>query len=277
MRAIIIILFYKHAICIIISFLAFVIICSTSSTLDIFGEIKQSGIDCIPSTVGNFVMCCYKEYDSNTHETTAIYCADCYNDGKGNLACDAYDKVYKIKPSDDSDTFTKNKGLLGLLELDNHTILPDKSIPPSKGNNRHLGLLDEASPTIKQQQSLPETTIPQKDFDNDLLSNFENNLLTNTPKKDSEPSILQDDEQQESSETETETETDETDNENIIKEGSKDNEQDNNNQIYCIKAPCPDSNFNDNQDQLSKNHEDETTSEEDEKEESNEGEQEQEQ
>ena len=251
------------------------IICSTSSTLDIFGEIKQSGIDCIPSTVGNFVMCCYKEYDSNTHETTAIYCADCYNDGKGNLACDAYDKVYKIKPSDDSDTVTKNKGLLGLLELDNPTILPDKSIPPSKGNNRHLGLLDEASPTIKQQESLPETTIPQKDFDNDLLSNFENNLLTNTPKKDSEPSILQDDEQQESSETETET--DETDNENIIKEGSKDNEQDNNNQIYCIKAPCPDSNSNDNQDQLSKNHEDETTSEEDQKEESNEGEQEQEQ
>lgn len=241
----------KHVIDIVISFLAVVIIYSTSSTLDIFGEIKSSGIDCIPEKSTNYVTCCYKEYDTDTGDTTAIYCAQCYDDGKGNLACNAYDKVESIKPSDDSDTSSKNKGLLGLLELDKPTILPDNSIPPSKGNNRHLDLLEEASPAIKQQQLLPETTIPQKDFHNDLLSNFDDNLFTNNPKKDSEPSNLLESEQQES----PETETDETSNENIIKEGSKDNEQDSNNQIYCIKASWPDSNSNDNQDQRSKNHE----------------------
>jgi hypothetical protein len=176
-----------------------------------------------------------------------------------------------IQPEDDNIP-PKSKGLFGLLDENTPSVKPGEESNMGKGKGL-LGLLDNTNPTIQQQQSLPETTIPQKD-PNDLLSNFEDNLFTNIPKKDSEPSNLpQENDQQES----PGTEPDDTDNKNIIKEDSKDDEQDNNNQIYCIRAPCPGSNSNDNQDQLSETPEDEIKSEEDEKEDSNEGKQEQEQ
>lgn len=145
--------------------------------MDIFGEIKTSGIDCIPEKDTNIVTCCYKEYDTEIGDTTAIYCAQCYDDGIGNLACDAYDKVESIKPPDDSNTSPKNKGLLGLLDLDNPTIQPDDSISP-KDNKGLVGLLDETSPTLKQ-QPFPEITTPERNIPNDLFTNFDNEFLSN--------------------------------------------------------------------------------------------------
>jgi hypothetical protein len=82
-----------------ISFLLATLIYSPSSTFDVLGEIKESGIDCIPEKGSNIVHCCYREYDSESGDTVAIYCATCYDNG-GNLACDAYDKILSIKPDD---------------------------------------------------------------------------------------------------------------------------------------------------------------------------------
>lgn len=91
-------------------FIAFIY--SLSSTFDIYEEIKKSGIDCMPEQKTNIVNCCYQEYDTDTGETIAIYCAKCYDDGTGNLACDTYYKVESIKRLDDSGIPPKgNKGL----------------------------------------------------------------------------------------------------------------------------------------------------------------------
>lgn len=216
------IMFNRHLIIVIKSFFTVAFIYSPSSTLDIFGEIKTSGIDCIPEKDTNIVTCCYKEYDTDTGDTTAIYCAQCYDDGIGNLACDAYDKVESIKPpDDDSNISPKNKGLLGLLDLDNPTIQPDDSTITPKGNKGLSGLLDETSPTI--QQPLPKFTTPQRNIPNDLLSNLDDNLLTSIPEEDSsEPlNLLEEDEQQESPVTKTDTDNDE----NILKDEDKEEEE----------------------------------------------------
>jgi hypothetical protein len=208
----------KSLIIVIISIFTLAFIFSSYFTFVIYGETKTSGIDCIPEQKTNIVNCCYKEYDSETGETTAIYCAQCYNDGTGNLACNAYDKVESIKPSDD-DSNIPPKGIEGLLGLlGNPTIQPgDDSVSP-KDNKGLLGLLDETNPpTFQQQPSLPETTTPQRNIPStELLSNLDNdNLLTSVPKEDSKPfNLLEENEQQESSPI---TETD-SDNENIMKD-----------------------------------------------------------
>ncbi|HET6589674.1 MAG TPA: hypothetical protein VFG45_05875 [Candidatus Nitrosocosmicus sp.] len=78
-----------------------------SHVSNILGETKSSDIDCIPESNSNIVDCCYKEYDSDSGETTAIYCTTCYDDGIGNLACGEYDKIEVSSPSDDGDSSPK--------------------------------------------------------------------------------------------------------------------------------------------------------------------------
>lgn len=64
---------------IVISF--FVVAMSYSSfSTSVFGETKTSGIDCIPEQKTNIVNCCYKEYDTDTDDITAIYCTICYDE-----------------------------------------------------------------------------------------------------------------------------------------------------------------------------------------------------
>ena len=89
-------------------FLAVALIYSSSHKFNALAEIKRSGIDCIPEQKTNIVNCCYKEYDTDTGETVAIYCAVCYDNGTGNLACDAYEKVESIKPPDGGQVFPKD-------------------------------------------------------------------------------------------------------------------------------------------------------------------------
>jgi hypothetical protein len=209
-----------HLIVVIIWFFIVVaIIYSSSFTFEVLGDIKKGSIDCIPEQKSNIVNCCYKESDTDTGETTAIYCAQCYDDGTGNLACDAYDKVESIKPPDDDSTIPPKGtgGLLGLLDGNSPTIQPGDSTIPPKGKGGLLGLLDETNPTI-QQQPFPESTKPQRNIPNDLLSNLNDNLMTSVPKEDSnEPlNLLQDDEQQESPTTETDS-----NNANTLKEADK--------------------------------------------------------
>ena len=143
---------------------------SSFSTSYVFGET----MDCISEQKTNIVNCCYKEYDTDTDDITAIYFTICYDDGTGNLACGEYEKVESIKPQDDS------------------------GVPP-KGKGGILGLLD--NPTI--QQPLPGTTTPQKDIptNTDLDSNLDDNLITkddktSVPKEDSEPLNLLEEEEQ---------------------------------------------------------------------------------
>jgi hypothetical protein len=254
----------KHLIFVVVFLLTFAIIYGSFFKYGIFAA--EGDVDCLPDVKDKTVVyCCYEHEEHH-------YCATCLQRSDGTWSCGSFDRM-DFQVPDDNGISPKGKGLFGLLDENTPPVKPgEESTGKGKGL---LGLLDNTNPTIQQpQQSLPETTIPQKDFPKDLLSNFEDDFSTNIPKKDSEPSnLLEENEQQES----PRTETDNTDNENIIKEDSKDNEQDNNNQIYCIRAPCPNSNSNDNQDQLSENQEDEIKSEEDEKEDSNEGEQEQEQ
>jgi hypothetical protein len=119
---------------VVLSFLLVAFIYGSSFKFDVFGEVEKSDIDCIPEKGNNIVHCCYREYESETGDTVAIYCATCYDDGIGNLACDAYDKVYSIKPPDDSGVPPKDKGLSGLLDENQPTIQPDDSGVPPKDN-----------------------------------------------------------------------------------------------------------------------------------------------
>ena len=94
---------------VIVSFLTAALIYSSSHTFNALAEIKSSGIDCIPEKKpSNIVNCCYKEYDTNTGDTVAIYCTECYDNGTGNLACGPYEKVESIKPPDGAQDFPKD-------------------------------------------------------------------------------------------------------------------------------------------------------------------------
>ncbi|NOJ30140.1 MAG: hypothetical protein DA328_08240, partial [Nitrososphaeraceae archaeon] len=119
-------MFKSYLIFVCISFLLLGFIFSPYSTFSVFGEAKSttktSGIDCIPDQSTNIVTCCYKEYDSQTGDTTAIYCATCYENNDGNLACDSYDKVESIRPPDDNGISPKGKGIGDLLEKSNPLI-----------------------------------------------------------------------------------------------------------------------------------------------------------
>lgn len=178
----------KHLIFTVISFLAVAIIYSTSSTLDIFGEIKDKWYRLYTRAENQYCQLLLQRiWQWYKGESTAIYCAQCYDDGTGNLACDAYDKVESIKPPGDN------------------------YIPP-KGKGGLLGLLDETSPTI--QQLLPETITPQKNIPStDLLSNLEDNILTSVPKQDERLNLLEQERDEEFPIIETDT-----DNENILKD-----------------------------------------------------------
>ncbi|HET8858096.1 MAG TPA: hypothetical protein VFM28_11270 [Nitrososphaeraceae archaeon] len=52
----------------------------SSFSTSVFGETKTSGIDCIPEQKTNIVNYCYKEYDTDTDDITAIYCIICYDE-----------------------------------------------------------------------------------------------------------------------------------------------------------------------------------------------------
>jgi hypothetical protein len=118
-------MYYRHLIIVIISFLLVAFIYGSSFKFDVFGEVEKSDIDCIPEKGNNIVHCCYREYESETGDTVAIYCATCYDDGIGNLACDAYDKVYSIKPPDDSGVPPKDNP--SLTEETQSPIIEDSS------------------------------------------------------------------------------------------------------------------------------------------------------
>ncbi len=94
------------------------------------------------------------------------------------------DSGLTVRPSDDGDIPPNIKELLGSSLSDNPTIRPgdDNGIPPLKGKGL-LGLLDENIPTI--QQPSPETTTPPKDKTINLLSNFDDSIMTHVPKGDS--------------------------------------------------------------------------------------------
>jgi hypothetical protein len=99
----------KNAVLVVALFLGVALIFSSSYIFDAFGEIKRSSIDCIGnSKTSNIWYCCYEETDTDTGNSVGIYCATCYDDGTGNLACGAYDKVESIKPPDGGEVFPKD-------------------------------------------------------------------------------------------------------------------------------------------------------------------------
>jgi phosphopantetheine adenylyltransferase len=121
-------------------------------------------------------------------------------------------------------------------------------------------LLDETSPTIQQQQ-FSETIIPQKNIPSiDLLSNLDDNLMTNVPTEANTPLTLLEEEKKEQEYPLTEIDSD---NGNILKDDDKEvkveveeteeEEEQVNDGIYYIRAAFPNFNFNDMQKQFSAN------------------------
>ena len=261
----------KHLIFVIISVLVITLVYTPSITFAVPNEANSPGTKCDPAGKSDgtgwvpkgrsLVKCCWSGFDDKYKVVT--YCSTCEDGGtRGKINCtdpvqsftlpSNLDDIPILEEADQTTSQPGLKALKGGLDslLQEDEILeqqPSTSQPSTQGGL--LGLLDEEQRTIQ----------PFSD--------------TSVPKEESEGLNLLEENEQES----PGTEPGDTDNKNIIKEDSKDDEQDNNNQIYCIRAPCPGSNSNDNQDQLSETPEDEIKSEEDEKEDSNEGEQEQEQ
>jgi len=54
-------------------------------------------IDCFKVPNSNQQICCYKESDDEG-TTTGIYCADCWENSGGSLACDQYEPVLRKAP-----------------------------------------------------------------------------------------------------------------------------------------------------------------------------------
>ena len=105
-------------------------------------------------------------------------------------------------------------------------------------------MLDETSPTIQQQQ-FSETIIPQKNIPSiDLLSNLDDNLMTNVPKEANAPLTLLEEEKKEQEYLLTEIDSD---NGNILKDDDKEvkveveeteeEEEQVNDYIYRIRLP----------------------------------------
>ncbi len=268
-----------HLIFIVISFFAVVIIYGSSSTFVIDAKKESS------CTISEGMATCCWDVECEGGGTEE-HCMNCKQKSNGQWECGSVftpglvgtlmcpvkpDTGLAVKTPDDDSLSPKIKELLGSGLLDNPTIQPgnDSTILP-KGNKGLLGLLDENNHSI--QQPLSETNTPKKDTTTDLLSNFDDNIMTNDDKtsvsKQGELLSLQDEEEQKSSITESDS-----DNANILKDKDKEEEEEteeeegqDDDRIICIRAPCPNPNSNDKQEQLSANEGNEIQSEETEEE-----------
>lgn len=228
----------KHLIIVVISFFTFAFIYSSSFTFDVFAvppDDRFGGKDsnCTTDYSKDTKTCCWRERVPG-QILGKTYCQTCDSDGKickekvlqftgpSDLSRFEGNILEEATPPSDQSRFPTKGGLLGLLDETNPTIQPgdDNTIPP-KSKGGLLGLLDETNPTI-QQQPLPESTTPQRNIPNDLLSNLDDNLFTNVPKQNEPLNLLEENEQQESSPIK---ETD-SDNANTVKDDDKeDNEK----------------------------------------------------
>jgi hypothetical protein len=189
------------------------------------------------------VKCCWEAYDDDGNVQT--YCStfeDGGTRGKINYTDPKVQSFTSPLTSDDIVTPLEE----GVLQERQST---SDSSAFSK-NEGLLGLLNEKQSTI---QPFGDTKI-QKNNDDEIISNDNNNVrkqvgLLSLLEEEKEESLI--------------TETDNHNDKNTLKdeENIEDKDQDGN-QIYCIRAPCPNSNSDDKQDQLSTNQEDVIQSEE---------------